>query len=432
MIYIERNNVEVTLSGLQEISSITVSGDGGGLIDWVCQKKRKQSDSDLCGSLYILDATFDSFSNNIFTIDLSLDPSQVSFNLDVDSSSFTNINATIFNFNHKNDELGPLQNSIRQRNMFVNIENSTFANNGRQKGYVKEWIYSYFQEKYIIIDTIDEWYKQNGTIFTINSAAVPNITIQNSHFTDNAGRYGTIFYWYCARYVQASEYDDYCGQISLQNTTFTGNEIAQVTDAGTSYTRFGSIIYALINQRQDFNLHINDCKFIEQEGNMMYFKAVDPIDILNPCLLSSNGTIFGNNTFLFGNNTSLFGNNTGCIPINGNSTSLFGNNSIINNGNGSISPYSHGAITNYDIPVSMIYIDNCTFINNTDKQSDTAQNGLAAILSVRELQMVFINIDNSTFIGSFCLKGAGIFGANYAPFINIHESIFNDSTGDAS
>ena len=75
--------------------------------------------------LNVVSSIFDSFENNIFTIDLSLDPSQVAFNLNVQWSSFiNNTNGSIFNFNHKNDELGPLQDRIQQENMLspLNIQ----------------------------------------------------------------------------------------------------------------------------------------------------------------------------------------------------------------------------------------------------------------------------------------------------------------------
>ena len=395
LVYIERNNVAVTLSGMQDMNGITVSGDGGGIIDWICQSKKSEMDSDICGDLYILDSKFNLFESNIFTIDLSSDPSQVAFNLNVQHSSFmNNNNGSIFNFNHGNDELGPLQDRIQQRNLFVTIEYSNFTNNGRTKGTVYDTIYTDPLGWYQRPST--DTYTQNGTIFTINSATVPNITIQESNFIDNAGHHGAIFYWYCSRYVQLIE-DQKCGQISLQNSIFRGNDIAQYTGLSPPITRFGSIIYALINQRQYFSLLVQGCNFIEQGGNMMYFQAVDPIDPCTP----SNGTLLGNNT------------NADCLNLNLNS------NLNSNNLNGTNSTLSSNE-------VSWIYIEQCSFTNNTDEQY--ANNRPAAILNVKGQQDIFITIDNSAFVGQRS-HGAAILFMDYASLISITHSMFNDNAG---
>eukprot|EP01083_Nonionella_stella_P178927 633657_1 len=211
ILYIERNNVYVTFSEC-DVSHGIASGNGaGGMIHWICQPK--QYDVDLCGDVLIFASDIHSFDNNVFTIDLSLDPSQIQFNLDVDTATFTNINGTIFNFNHNDDALSPTGHRIQEQNVFINVVHSRFEENGLNRAPFQQW--NYRSESYIE----QNGHTQNGTIFTINSWAVPNITIESSNFTDNAALFGTIFHWYCSRKVRwiKDNYSNFTGNAALDS-----------------------------------------------------------------------------------------------------------------------------------------------------------------------------------------------------------------------
>eukprot|EP01084_Bolivina_argentea_P000830 1528_1 len=128
ILYIERNNVEVTFSDV-DITNIKSSGSGSGaVVHWICQNKN--NGISLCGDLYIDESDFYNLETNVFTIDLSMDPSEVYFILEVDTSYFSNINGVIFNFNHNNDSLAHTNKRIQAQNAFINVKNSNFSNNG--------------------------------------------------------------------------------------------------------------------------------------------------------------------------------------------------------------------------------------------------------------------------------------------------------------
>ena len=383
LLYIERNNVEVNLYGIKDMNGITVTGEGGSLIDWICQSKNSDIDSDICGDLHIFNSKFDSFESNIITVDLSSDPSQIAFDLNVDTSNFTNNIGSVFNFNSQNENvansLEPLLTTIQQRNMFVTIANSIFINNDNQ---------------------MDE----KGTIFTINSATVPNITISDSVYRNNTGYNGAIFYWHCSRIVHTA-HDNYCGQISLQNSKFEQNKIAQNMDNNIDTARYGSIVYGSMSDSLYFNFMMEGNEFVQQEGNLMYFEALDPIDC----------TTFGNNT-------------SGCTTTNSSSPFLSVNSNDTDPSD-SITRNINGTVTNI-ISLSWIFIDDCKFTNNYDEQY--AAEGSAAILKVAGLQDVFTTIDRSEFVGQRGGHGAVIFLMDYAPLISISNSVFNDNFGGSS
>eukprot|EP01084_Bolivina_argentea_P035066 65020_1 len=139
-----------------EMSNITYINGADVIMHWIRQKKR--NGVDLCGDLLIINSYFHNIETNIFTIDLLLDPSQIQFILDVDTSVFTDINGIIFNFNHNNDILQPIYTRIQQQNTFINIKNSHFENNGRKKENIQVW--SPNDNRYVY----DTNFIQNGTI----------------------------------------------------------------------------------------------------------------------------------------------------------------------------------------------------------------------------------------------------------------------------
>eukprot|EP01084_Bolivina_argentea_P000831 1530_1 len=127
ILHIERNNVEVTFSNLN-VTNITSTADGSGAaVHWICQNK---NGTNLCGDLLIIESDFYILETNVFTIDLSMDPSEVYFILEVDTSYFDNIDGVIFNFNHNNDSLAHTNKRIQAQNAFINVKNSNFSNNG--------------------------------------------------------------------------------------------------------------------------------------------------------------------------------------------------------------------------------------------------------------------------------------------------------------
>ena len=419
LMYIERNNVNVAFSTV-DASDITTTADGSAaIIHWICQAKSTliEDDSDLCGELLIFDSDFDSSDSNIFTIDLSADPSEIAFNLDVDSSTFTNINGTIFNFNHNNDELEPSDTRIQEKNAFINIKNSSFNNNGKERDDLEELYYkSGDPGKWVYYTPIGEeyWvYINSGTIFTINSITVPNITIQDSNFTNNAGSSGAIFNWYCSRDIQWISKDSYCGSIMLQNSRFEKNEIQQLRDhtqlGGRYIQRNGSLINGIIHPYMAFDLFIQECTFIEQQGNVITFQEAS-VPTIDPCWLLSNGTYLSSNYSDCSYNSSY---------------ATYSNSSDFSNSTTSI-------IFDTDLlEASMINIKDSQFINCSDEQDLSSDAGYnSGIIDIIGLDMVYTYMENTDFIGNQVKSGSAIFSADYAPFIEIKDSYFSQNAGN--
>eukprot|EP01083_Nonionella_stella_P276819 940947_1 len=182
ILYIERNNVYVTLENVEIDHSIATKG---GVIHWICQEKTNSID--LCGDLYTTHTTVINIDSNIFHIDLSLDPSEIQFILDIDTCTFTNIDGTIFNFNHNNDLLSPSGRRIQEQNTFINVIHSTFEDNGHKTGTITQW--NTFPDrnndyKPFGFQQMPNQLTTNGTIFTINAVSVPNPNIYLSYVSN--------------------------------------------------------------------------------------------------------------------------------------------------------------------------------------------------------------------------------------------------------
>eukprot|EP01083_Nonionella_stella_P178926 633653_1 len=382
ILYIERNNVYVTFSEC-DVSHGIASGNGaGGMIHWICQPK--QYDVDLCGDVLIFASDIHSFDNNVFTIDLSLDPSQIQFNLDVDTATFTNINGTIFNFNHNDDALSPTGHRIQEQNVFINVVHSRFEENGLNRAPFQQW--NYRSESYIE----QNGHTQNGTIFTINSWAVPNITIESSNFTDNAALFGTIFHWYCSRKVRWIK-DNYCGSIALQNSVFRRNKL----DQNEYFARYGSLLYGQIHSNMQFNLLIDRSQFIEHVGHLIYLeKSTVAIPDVNP---NEFWNVFN---YTFPSNYSIASNM---------STNLTSSISFLE----------------LESSISMIYVENSRFIGN----EDMTQTDVGVICTLKGLPMVYTFISESSFEENVCTSGSAVFSAEYSPMIRVSHSNF---TGNAA
>eukprot|EP01083_Nonionella_stella_P004539 13152_1 len=218
ILYVERNNVYATFSAC-DIS--------GSIMHWICQQN--DNGVDLCGDVFIFESTITQMTqshHNLFSIDLSMDPAQTQFALNVTASVFTNINGVIFNFNHNDDVLGPSSVRIQEENAFIHILGSRF--------------------------------EDNGPIFMINSWAVPFVTIEDSSFSNNAALSGSIIHWYCSRKMRWISKENHCGSIVFDNSTFDNN--------------YGSFVHAQIRDDMQFNLAIVGSTFMEHTGNIAYLE----------------------------------------------------------------------------------------------------------------------------------------------------------------
>eukprot|EP01083_Nonionella_stella_P059185 154874_1 len=361
ILYIERNNVYVTLENVEIDHSIATKG---GVIHWICQEKK--SAIDLCGDLYATHTTITNIDADIFHIDLSLDPSEIQFILDVDTSTFTNINGTIFNLNHNNELLSPTGRRIQEQNTFISIMHSTFRDNGHKTGTITQWnrkLGNYLQWPGSLTT--------NGTIFKINAESVPNITIDNTTFINNAALHGTIVYWYCSRAMRWVK-DNYCGSIALTNSVFDGNFVP-TTDY---FARYGSLIYGQIHPFMEFNLMIDNCTFTHHLGNMIYLEQTTlPIpQYIEYANSSSNSSIIGN-------------------------------------------------VSDYAVAISMVYIEHSQFMNCTDYQNHHPHE-VGTVLTIKGLEMVFHYIAYSSFEENEGKIGSSVLLADYAPILNITHSEF--------
>eukprot|EP01084_Bolivina_argentea_P022484 41787_1 len=452
ILFIERNNVHVTFSDVNITN--TASTNNGSVVHWICQQNVDNSGTDLCGNLLITSSYFYNIETNIFTIDLSLDPAYIHFILDVNTSKFTDINGTIFNFNHNDDKLEPFDIRVQQQNTFINVHNSHFEGNGLKMDNVSIW--NHYRNEYTN-ESIS--YIQNGTIFTFNSVTVPNIIIQNSNFTHNAALYGAIFYIHCSRSIQSIK-DTHCGSILLQQNLFYNNRIGGTQYDVTPYTTFGSLIYAQIHQNMEFSIGIEDCDFMQHHGNLIYLQESEYVyenanDLLfNTSVFNEDGYLVFIERCYFSDNTdsqldanigtilthiglkmidvfisnSLFENNV-CksgspvflsdyaTTLHINSSNFTGNNAI---------EYGIFHIVKED---AMIEISGCIFENNGYYQPGVFSQQVT-ILSTENNTYLSLNVTDSEFINN-TNGNYGLFDL-YSADINIKDSIFDSNIADYS
>eukprot|EP01084_Bolivina_argentea_P319058 553416_1 len=240
---IKHNNIFVEFISISIHNNTELDNDIKGIIYWECQKKINDND-EICGSLIIYDqSTITDFENSIFTIDLSIQPNEIYFNIEIVSTTFENINGPIFNFNPLNS-MTHYNHRILQENMFINITNSTFNNNGD-------------------IHT-------DGTIFIINSMTVPRIRIYDTTFSDNTAQNGVIFYWYCSRAIKSYPKDVHCGDIILNNNIFNHNQIRPYEPRAYNYA--GSLLFLKMDTEFQFDFQIEHCNITNHVGPVIYVK----------------------------------------------------------------------------------------------------------------------------------------------------------------
>eukprot|EP01083_Nonionella_stella_P302243 1041344_1 len=361
ILYVERNNVFATLSECDIYDIAATATGSGAIMHWICQSN--DNEVDLCGDVFIFASNMTRSQHNLFTIDLSMDPAQTQFVFNVNASVFTHINGIIFNLNHNDDALGPSGVRIQHENAFIHIIESRFEDNGLRKGTIQQW--NHYGKSYY---AMPDQYTQNGTIFTIASWTVPNITIEGSHWTNNAALFGTIFHWYCWRNVRWMK-DNHCGSIVLQNSTFNQNEIGQ----NTYFARYGSLMYAQIRDNMQFNLAIVGSKFIQHIGNLIYLEE----------------------------STADYSHYT----------------------DGNMSNYT----TNIESSISVILVEDSQFIGCKDVISDGTSN-FGAIFTIKGLSMVCAHLSHSLFEGNECRSGASVFLADYAPILHVSHSNFTNNS----